>query len=97
MVCPMFCTGEIVSVAQRVIDMTRRSRRREIPAVLRDFQAQWKSPALGLFHCAAPSTALFARKYSYRARFFSRDITLVVRGATKESKNTVNLRLYLTQ
>jgi hypothetical protein len=30
----------------------------EIPLRLRDFQAQWESPALGLFHGAACSTAL---------------------------------------
>ena len=30
----------------------------EIPPPLRDFQAQWESPALGLFHGAAFSTAL---------------------------------------
>jgi len=30
----------------------------EIPLPLRDFQAQWKSPAFGLFHGAAFSTAL---------------------------------------
>src|ERR1019366_5394994 len=30
----------------------------EIPRRLRDFQAQWESPALGLFHGAACSTAL---------------------------------------
>jgi hypothetical protein len=30
----------------------------EIPLRLRDFQAQWESPAFGLFHGAAFSTAL---------------------------------------
>ena len=29
----------------------------EIPPLLRDFQAQWESPAVGLFHEAAFSTA----------------------------------------
>jgi hypothetical protein len=29
---------------------------------LRDFQARWESPALGLFHGAASSTALFTHK-----------------------------------
>jgi hypothetical protein len=30
----------------------------EIPLRLRDFQAQWESPAFGLFHGAAFSTAI---------------------------------------
>src|SRR5215469_6245068 len=30
----------------------------EIPLLLRDFQAKWESPAVGLFHAAAFSTAL---------------------------------------
>jgi hypothetical protein len=34
----------------------------EIPLLLRDFQAEWKSPYVGLFHAAAFSTALFAHK-----------------------------------
>src|SRR5215469_16620309 len=29
----------------------------EIPLLLRDFQAEWESPAVGLFHAAAFSTA----------------------------------------
>jgi len=34
----------------------------EIPPLLRDFQARWESPALGLFHGAASSTDLFTHK-----------------------------------
>jgi hypothetical protein len=33
----------------------------------RDFQARWESPALGLFHLAASSTAISAGKYCDRA------------------------------
>ena len=39
----------------------------EIPPPLRDFQARWESPALGLFHGAASSTARFAHKLCCRA------------------------------
>jgi NAD(P)-dependent dehydrogenase (short-subunit alcohol dehydrogenase family) len=38
-----------------------------IPPHLRDFQARWKSPALGLFHGAPSSTALFTHRYCYRS------------------------------
>jgi hypothetical protein len=34
---------------------------------LRDFQARWESPAFGLFHGAASSTALFTHNFCYRA------------------------------
>jgi len=41
----------------------------EILLHLRDFQARGESPALGLFHGAASSTAFFTHKYCYRAYF----------------------------
>jgi hypothetical protein len=34
----------------------------EILPPLRDFQVRWESPAFGLFHGAASSTALFTHK-----------------------------------
>jgi len=40
-----------------------------IPPQLRDFQAEWESPAVGLFRGAAFSTALLTHKYCYTAMF----------------------------
>jgi transposase len=40
-----------------------------IPPLLRDFQAEWESPAVGLFRGAAFSTALLTHKYCYTAIF----------------------------
>jgi hypothetical protein len=40
-----------------------------IPPFLRNFQAKWKSPTLGLFHGAASSTALFTHNFCYRAKY----------------------------
>ena len=41
----------------------------EIPPLLRDFQAEWESPASGLFHVAPFSTALLTHRFCYRAPF----------------------------
>ena len=40
----------------------------EIPPLLRDFQARWESPALGLFLGAAPSTDLFNHHFAQAFR-----------------------------
>jgi len=40
----------------------------EIPPLLRDFQAEWESPASGLFHVAPFSTALLTHRFCYRAK-----------------------------
>jgi hypothetical protein len=40
-----------------------------IPPLLRDFQAEWESPAVGLFRGAAFSTALLTHKYCYTATY----------------------------
>ncbi len=41
-----------------------------IPTLLRDFQARWESPALGLFLGAASSTDHFTHHCRYRAKNF---------------------------
>jgi hypothetical protein len=41
-----------------------------IPPLFRDFQAEWESPDVGLFHGAASSTAFLTHKYCYTANFW---------------------------
>ena len=65
----------------------------EIPLRLRDFQVQWESPAFGLFHGAAFSTALLPINCAIDPFFEAQEhhVAVIVRVAFDESALTGKL------
>jgi hypothetical protein len=51
----------------------------EIPPLLRDFQTEGESPAFGLFHAVAFSTAPFTHRSCYRALFVYLDAAQLIK------------------
>jgi hypothetical protein len=58
----------------------------EIPPLLRDFQTEGESPAFGLFHAVAFSTAPFTHRSCYRAEFIKSGTRVIWLSVEDEAK-----------
>src|ERR1039458_5286539 len=68
---PMVAISMVSLLADKIVrpgDKRRTIPVVEIPPLLRDFQTEGESPAFGLFHAVAFSTAPFTHRFCYRAR-----------------------------